>query len=664
MNIRFSIKFLLLNLIAVVVLFPAYSSKAYTADGLISYSAAFRSLSFNFSPFSWPDQSRGQEIFGLPFIELPDTTEEEPAETIFTDDVIVTAKKISSVSLESSRSVLVVSQQDLQSLPVENLQDALSYFSGVDLKKRGPEGVQADLSIRGGSFEQTLVLIDGVKVSDPQTGHNNLNLPLNPEDIEKIEILKGQASNIYGPNALSGAVNFVTKKDKRSSLSLNASGGENGFYKFGASFSYPFGEFANSFSFSKSRSDGYRHNTDFDITTLSYNSSVRFSSGSGNFFIGYIDKDFGANGFYSDKYPDQREHLKTFFTNLGLTFGLGSISLSPKFYWRNNKDNYLLDYTRPQFYVNDHKTNSYGTELEVSMLTGFGSITIGAETGFDDIKSSNLGSHNRKKGGVSAEAVITPISGLKIIPGAVIYKYDNFGWKYWPGIDLGYHLYEYMNIYASVGRSFRIPTFTELYYNSPAQTGNKDLHPEEAVSYETGINIITEAVSSNLGVFSRQGSDLIDWIRQTSNDPWHAENIANINTTGIDAGITIRPAELLARLPIDKVSLSYTYLNTDLKKGSYQSRYILDHLKHQFIAELLHRLPFGLRMNWTARFESRLNQQEYFITDAKLFSSFSRLELFIEALNLFNRYYMDYSGVPMPGRWIIAGIKFSPYLSY
>ncbi|MGE5410295.1 MAG: TonB-dependent receptor, partial [Clostridiales bacterium] len=136
--------------------------------------------------------------------------QEEPddEETIITDDVIVTAKKIPVLTLESVKNVLVISSEELQNVPAENIQDILGYCTGIDVKKRGPGGVQADISIRGGSFEQTLILIDGVKLSDPQTGHNSLNLPINMEDIERIEVLKGQASNIYGSNALSGVINI------------------------------------------------------------------------------------------------------------------------------------------------------------------------------------------------------------------------------------------------------------------------------------------------------------------------------------------------------------------------------------------------------------------------------------------------------------------------
>ncbi|MGE5430964.1 MAG: TonB-dependent receptor plug domain-containing protein [Syntrophomonadaceae bacterium] len=583
---------------------------------------------------------------------------QEPEDTVITENVYVTAKKIADLTMESSKNITLISREDIKNAPVQSLQDLLGYISGMDVKKRGPSGVQADVSIRGGSFEQVLVLVDGVRLSDPQTGHNNLNLPVNMEDVEKIEILKGQASSIYGPNALSGAINIITKKGGKDEILLNTSAGENGYYKGGLSLSYALKDLANTVSVSKEKSDGYRYNTALEIITAAFNSSMHFNSGSGKFSIGFTDKKFGANGFYSDKYPNQWEHLKTVFSSLSLNYALEKVSVSPKFYWRSNRDNYLLDFSRPGFYNNLHKTNSYGTELQSSWSQGIVRLMLGGEAGYDDIASSNLGNHNRKKGGLALSAVLTPIENFKVSAGGFLYKYDTFGWKYWPGVDLYYQFAENLSLKASIGKSFRIPTFTELYYNSPAQTGNALLQPEEALSYETGFYFASSEVSGSLCLFMRKGSDLIDWIRYSSDKPWKAENVAEINTSGIDVDFSIKPVLFIRNLPVNKISLGYSYLASDLKTGNYQSKYILDHLKHQFVASVIHRLWSGVGMSWVFRYEKRLNQDEYFIADAKLSYEIRDHEIFLEASNIFNKYYMDFSGIPMPGRWITAGVKF------
>ncbi|MCU7494075.1 MAG: TonB-dependent receptor [Ignavibacteria bacterium] len=590
-------------------------------------------------------------------ISVSDAYAQEPEDTVVTEDVYVTAKKIAELTMESSKNITVVSREDIQNAPVENLQDLLGYFAGMDVKKRGPSGVQADVSIRGGSFEQILILIDGVKLSDPQTGHNNLNLPVNMDDIERIEILKGQASNIYGANALSGAINIITKKAKESSLLLKASGGEKGFYKGSLSLAYAPGKLSNTISLSREKSAGYRYNTGFDILTAALNSYLPFNSGGGKFSIGFTDKKFGANGFYSDSYPGQWERLKTAFSSFSMNYAIENVSISPKLYWRNNRDNYLLDFSRPDFYNNVHTTNSYGAELQSSWTHEFISVVLGGEIGYDDIVSTNLGNHNREKGGFSLSAVVSPLGNLKIAAGGFLYNYDNFGWKYWPGLDLSYQFTDNASLKASAGKSFCIPTFTELYYNSPAQTGNALLKPEEATSYETGFYYASAWISGSVCVFTRKGNDLIDWIRYSSEKPWQAENMTKTSTTGVDVDFSLRPSLFDRRMVLKKISLGYSYLNSDLKTGNYQSKYILDHLRHQFVAEIMHLLPFEVEMNWAFRYEKRLNQDAYFIADSKLTRQFRDYEFFLSATNLFNKNYLDFSGIPMPGRWIIGGLK-------
>lgn len=577
--------------------------------------------------------------------------------TVVIDEIVVTAGKVPFSLSEVPRSITVITQEELKNAPVQNIQDLLSNYSGIDIKKRGPEGVQADVSIRGGSFEQTLILIDGIKMSDPQTAHHNLNLPINIEDVERIEILKGQASSIYGPNALSGVINIISKKGISNKMTANLSGGSSGYYQGALSVHSPFGSLSNMFSFSKTKSDGYRHNTNFDIVTAYGNSSFGFNSGNVNFTLGYTEKKFGANGFYSDKYPNQWEETKTFFTSSSVNFALGNLSVNPKAYWRNNKDYYLLDYQRPSFYKNTHETNSYGFELQSTLTTDAVTFSLGGEYNFDKIESSNLGNHTRNKGGISTEIYSAPIKNLRLIFGGFAYYYDSFGVKFRPGVDIGYKISNKISIYTSAGKSFRIPTFTELYYSSPAQLGNVNLQPEEAVTYESGINYYSSSFTSNIGVFLRKGNNLIDWIRETSDKPWRSENVAVINTMGFDLSFSFFPENFFDDSFIKKIKISYAYLDSDIEKNSYQSKYVLDHLRHQLISEITHYLPLNAFMSWVFRYEDRLDQESYFVTDAKLAIPLYKTELHIEVTNIFNHSYLDISGIPMPGRWIKAGLS-------
>jgi vitamin B12 transporter len=574
------------------------------------------------------------------------------------EDVVVTAGRIPSFYNKVARDLNIITNEQIKSLPVDNLQDVLNYYSSIDLKKRGPEGIQADVSIRGGSFEQTLILIDGIKMTDAQTAHFNLNLPLNLENIERIEILKGQGSKIFGPNAFSGLINIITKKNQEESVSFKATGGNFGYYSGSLSAAYSLLKFNNRISISKSKSDGYRYNTDFDISTFSFSSSLNLPSGNINFLGGFTNKEYGANSFYSDKYPGQRERTKTGFLALSTDLNLGQIVLQPKVYYRKNTDDYLLEIDNPEFYHNNHISNSYGVELQSYVTTPIGAFAVGWEISKDKIESTNLGDHERSNGGVSFEYNTAMFADFNLSVGGFIYNYGNFGWHFWPGIDLGYEISTSFRLFGSVGKSFRIPSYTDLYYNSPAQKGNGNLQPEEAITYESGFKWNENTFTVNSSIFRREGKNLIDWVKYLSTEPWQAKNILKMNTNGFDVDIILNIKRTLKDFSITKININYTYLNSDKKSGQYQSKYVFDYLRHKLVLIVYNNLFFGVNQCCTFRFEDRLNLEKHFIADTKLNYNYEQLGLFIEATNLFNTTYSDFPGIPMPGRWIIVGLNF------
>lgn len=595
----------------------------------------------------------------FPFFLIPGSLFAQEMAEYKLNEIIISASRTPVEFSSLSRSVILISPREIQSAPVNSVQDLLKYAPGVDLRTRGVEGVQSDIGIRGGSFEETLVLIDGIKISDAQTGHHNLNLPLPLNSIEKIEILKGQGARIYGANAFSGAVNIITKKEKQLTFSGQVTGGDHNLYGASLFNSYSLGAFNSNISFSKDKSDGYRPNTDFDILNFFYNSSFSFSGGNINLLAGYNDKKFGANNFYSDKYPNQWEHTTTRIAALSGNVMAGNITFIPKIYWRRNDDDYILDNTRPGWYRNNHKTNSYGAEIQTSFSTLLGATSLGSEITYDKIESTNLGNHNRTKGGVSAEQAFSPLTNLNISAGFYLYNYSNLGWKLWPGLDISYLINGSIKIFASVGRAFRIPTFTELYYKSPANMGNPDLLSEETVNYEIGADYFTGAVKFNGAVFYKEGKNIIDWVRASSGDIWTVRNETNLNTIGFEAGVLLFTKKIAANIPITSISVNYTYLSMDRNTSRYESRYALDHLRHQLIVSIGNELFLDITQNWIIRYENRESFEDHFIVDSQISKSFENVTLVIKAANLFNQSYLDLGGIPLPGRWISASVKFS-----
>ncbi len=573
------------------------------------------------------------------------------------EKVIVTAGRTPQNLSESSKNITILEKEEIEKLPVVSIQNLLQYVSGVDLRQRGVNGTQADAGIRGGTFEQTLIMIDGVKMSDPQTGHHNLNLPVSLDQIERVEIIKGQGSKIFGPNAFSGAINFITKKTRDNRIDFSLSGGSYNSFEISAHGAYSINKFSGNLTITKQKADGYITNTNYDLKNISYNSLYSFSGGVINFLAGYSDQKFGANSFYSLKYPNQWEAVKTKIISLSGEFGNDIVSISPKFSWRNKQDEFLLDHTNPNFYRNIHETNSYGFEMQLSVKTELGTFSFGGELTKDNIISKNLGDNRRENKGLFFEYLFSPIQKLKISSGAYLFSYSGMGWKLWPGIDAAFQASENVKLFASFGKSFRIPSYTELYYSDPVTVGNANLESEETVNYETGISFINHLVKIEANIFHKKGKNIIDWIKTSNEDVWHAENITEINTSGIELSLKLSPGELLSTKFLKTLSIDYTYLDSDKSSRDYNSRYLLDHLRHQLITRLEIVYFDFVNHSIQFRYEDRNEFGKHFLTDTQLSKNVFRGRLFINVTNVFDLEYHDISGVVLPGRWITAGYK-------
>lgn len=574
-----------------------------------------------------------------------------------TGEVVVTAGRTPTSIPGLSRNVIIISAEEIKNIPFTSVSDILNYFSGIDLKQRGVNGIQSDLSIRGGTFEQSLVMINGIKIIDPQTGHHNLNLPFTAADIERIEIVKGQAAKSFGPNAFSGVVNIITKTSTGSRMYAGIEAGENGLYDASVSGSFNINNYLNRLSLTKNHSDGYRFNTGFDQTVINYAGSFGFKSGSVRLMYGYNEKDFGANSFYSVRFPKQAEHTKTHILTLSSDFELNRFILSPKIYWRKNEDEFLLDKDNPSFYKNNHESNTLGFELQSTISTNLGKTSLGFEFTNDDLTSNNLGDHERDRKGIFFEHIIEPVSGVNVNLGGFVYNYSNYGWKIWPGVDVGYLLSDETKIFVSTGKAFRVPTYTELYYNDPVTIGNSKLKFEEVLNYELGINYKSNLINSSVSLFRREGKDIIDWVRKNDEQPWTVRNISEINTNGVEIEFGIYLADLIPQ-PIKKLKMSYTYLHSDKITFDLESRYALDHLKNQIIINVTNDLFLGIIQSWFIRYEDRYNFDDHFIVDMQLRTEINSFDIYIKAANLFNKSYIDIAGVPLPGRWITAGVKY------
>jgi iron complex outermembrane receptor protein len=546
--------------------------------------------------------------------------------------------------------------------PTQSVHEVLDYVPAVDLKRRGPEAMQGDISVLGGSFEQTLLLLDGLRMNDPQTGHHTMNLPVNLGDIEQIEIIKGAASGAYGPNAFSGVINLITKRPSRPTFSADVQGGSFGYYAMKGQAAQPFAladardSVLTTLSLSHSHSDGYRQNTAFAITTGYASATMNFLTSSMKLAGGFTNRTFGANNFYADNYPNQWERTNTFFLSSTADFRISPVAVTAALFWRRNNDHYELNHLNPSFYQNGHRTDVTGAEVRTAYNTGIFRFGLSGSLTLDQISSTNLGEHFRREGGASGYAGCDLSTALHLLASGFAYKYDSYGWKAIPAVTVAYDLTPALHVQASAGSAFRIPTYTELYYSSAIQKGNALLQPEKADEYSTGFIYTEGMLSGSVSYFYRKGSDLIDWVHDASSTIWRAQNISKLNTQGVDASCTIRFKSTSAVAGIRHLAFGYTYLSTDVAQSIFQSKYVLDILRHKAIAAASFWLPADLLADWEFRYEDRYNQSGYLVSDLKLAWSSAKFSVTLDALNLFNKTYMDIANIPMPGRWLKAGM--------
>lgn len=247
---------------------------------------------------------------------------------------------------ELGRVLTVIDKEEINRMPVHSIDELFDQISGLDIRQRGTFGVQADISVHGGSFDQVLVLLNGINITDPQTGHFNLDIPLNFNEIDRIEILQGSAARLLGPNAFSGAINIITNQNKKQNqLKAELSAGSNEYSTQNISTDFNIKNVTNFISFSHKSSDGYIENTDFDITNIFLHSSLKTTTGKFDFQIAGRQKGFGANEFYSLTYLHQDKNAEQFDSKYALDYLKHKANLKLEHsFWKNLTGTWVISY--------------------------------------------------------------------------------------------------------------------------------------------------------------------------------------------------------------------------------------------------------------------------------------------------------------------------------
>lgn len=575
--------------------------------------------------------------------------------------VVVTASRVPLELSNVARTVDVMHAHDLQRLPVRSIQDALVFVPGVDLRTRGPYGAQSDVSIRGGSYEQTTVLLNGMRLTDPQTGHHQLNLPLAPLDIDRIEVVKGGASRLFGPGAMDGVVNIIPRVPTASSSTASVIGGDFGYLEGRASAALLTGDVYNVLSGQYVKHNGYRQSTDLKLGSAFLSGGLTSNETTVNWLGGIVDKSFGAGLFYSPRFPDAWEHTLTWLAGVRVATPLADQwTMSIAGLYRTNTDEFLLKRDDPAFYRNTHTTHSATITALATGTYSFATITLGAEGGADNIVSSNLGDHDRVRGGVSAEVRAPLTSEVFATVGANITGFSDRTPGVGYGADLQWRPTESLRVFGTVNRSFRIPTYTELYYKDPTTRGNAALLPEHALTAELGGSVVVENMEFRASGFIRNGRDLIDYVLDTGN-VYVAENIESVDIQGIEGVVTIPVQRLWNASPLTMLQWTVNFASVE-STANAQTRYTRDQLRWQSIIRADVTLPLDVLCTFTVRIVERYTDGVMRgIGDLRLQRVFGPVRILAEASNLWNTSMIEAGWVPIAPRWFRAGIEASIY---
>lgn len=613
-------------------------------------------------------------------------------DTLIIDEVEISSSRIPALYSETSRVVFIIDRSKLENAPVLSLNDMLKYALNVDIRKRGSGNIQSDISIRGGSFDQTLILLNGVKVNDAQTGHHNMDLPVDISDIERIEILEGPGSRIYGANAFSGAINIITKHGSSNNLKVSTEAGMFDLYSGIFSSEIKTKKYSHFLTINGNKCSGYEKNTDYLSGNFYYNGLLNAGSGRFDIQLGYMDKAFGANSFYSPKYPDQFEHTKTKFGSLKYSIG-NKLRISPVIYWRRHNDKFeLFRNQAPSWYTghNYHMTDVYGSEVNCSFFSPIGKTALGIEYKTEDIYSNVLGNQmddtvrsnafrngfytkfkTRLNGGLFLEHSFS-YKNLSLSGGILTNWNSDYGIDFYPGLDISYTFLRDYQLFCSVNKTLRQPTYTDLYYQGPQNIGNPDLIPEEALNIELGIKKTNGIIKSCFTIFRRYGKNIIDWVKLNPAEKWRSENLTEVVSDGAEVSFDLNTDKLTkGKFPLTYITVNYSYLNINKSSGDYISYYVLDYLKNKIslLAQfrIYKTLGFSIGFNYNDRAGTYLdftsgNEIYYpdnFLVDGKLFYSFKGLGIYLEASNILNQNYCDFGNIPMPGFWIKGGVSYT-----
>ncbi len=601
------------------------------------------------------------------------------------EEVIVTASRAPLTQLQSAKIVAVVSRDEIARAAVTSINDVLKLVTGVDVRQRSGFGVQTDISVRGGNFDQITILLNGINISSPHTGHLSADFPVSPDDIERIEVLEGPAARIFGASAFNGVVNIITRKKADNLADVHLSGGSHGYVNGNASIYAESGLFSTNISGGYTRSDGATDNSAFSSSRIFWHGAVNLKNIEVKAQIGYSYKPFEANTFYGASSKDQWESNERLMAAITANMKVRKLHISPQVYWNRWYDHYQWHRNNPAG-ENYHKVDAAGASVNAWFESRLGKTSVGMELRDERIWSTKLGllqdeAKWQKSGGHDgnddilykhhdSRTIASAFLEHNIIlaqwtfsMGATAIHTPFEGWGVYPGIDAAYILSDSWKLFASWNTAMRMPTFTDLYYSGAKIEGNANLKPEKTSDLQFGIRHTSRGFAAEAQMFYSNKRDMIDWVtyEEANDDIFHSVNF-RMNNYGGEINMKYLPREVLSRkFPLRSLSAKYSYINQESKYDVkvIKSKYAMEYLRHKIVLSADGRIWRNLNLNISWRWQDRIggHNPSYDILDARLSWDEPKWSLYVDGTNILNKKYFDYTSVPQAGTVVIGGCK-------
>ena len=636
------------------------------------------------------------------------------------DEVVVTGSRAPLTLSEAAKIVTVITRDDIERAAVESINDVLKLATGVDVRQRGGYGVQTDISVRGGNFDQITILLNGVNISSPHTGHLSADFPVSPDDIERIEIIEGAASRVYGTSAFNGAVNIVTRESNKEEGIRNkvqglidVEGGSYGYFGANGRASVATGNVTNTLSAGYSRSDGATDNSAFTSTRLFYQGALKpqNSSFNLNWQAGYSYKPYEANTFYGAASTDQWESNERWMAAVNGTFKLSTFNFQLSTFFNRWYDHYQWHKDSPAG-ENFHRVESKGASLNAWTDWALGKTLLGIEVRDERIRSTRLGKMMDEAewtsvGGHDGKDDIyykyrdqrcnvsmflehdVAIGRLTISMGLLANLNDGLDtkWRIYPGVDVKFNIIDVernallrkrnglqptktktktrkLDLFASWNMALRMPTFTDLYYSGTGIEGNRNLKPEKSNDLQIGAEYVANGIRLKVQGFYSHKTDMIDWVQYMENgekdNVFHSVNF-QMDNIGYELDASLMAREIWgAAFPLRMLSMKYSYIDekSDYNVHVLASKYAMDYLRHKVILSADGKLWKCLNYALTWRWQDRVGQNlPYAVLDGKLSWDATRYTIYVNATNILNKVYYDYITIKQPRRCFVAGVK-------